>query len=381
MSDTNVAAIKLKPIDIARSELQSMEDQFKLALPAHIPAERFARVVMTAIQQNPKLLECDRRSLWGAAMKAAQDGLLPDGRDGAIVPYGEDEDGNAKAKIAQWMPMIGGIRKKARNSGELLEWYAHVVYDGDHFDYQLGDEPRLFHKPVRPTLRTGGIICAYSIAVLKDGQKTAPEVMWIEDIEKIRAKSKAKKGPWADPTFYPEMCRKTVARRHAKVLPMSSDLDDLIRRDDELYDLDGAREEGKQRNGGRAQSLTTALDSLARLPTSPSVQASATIIDHQPASDATASSEGGQQEPSPAGQPAPASNGGALDGAGAGTNPKRPARIDLELELKKKTTPREVFDFLREKGDVIKALNGDDRTLFDTAVMRHQDNLKKSAKD
>jgi recombination protein RecT len=36
------------------------------------------------------------------------------------------------------------------------------------------------------------------------------------------------------------MARKTVARRHSKVLPMSTDLDDLMRRDDALYDHDGA---------------------------------------------------------------------------------------------------------------------------------------------
>jgi hypothetical protein len=37
------------------------------------------------------------------------------------------------------------------------------------------------------------------------------------------------------------MVRKTVARRHSKALPMSSDLDDLIRREDDLYELPDAR--------------------------------------------------------------------------------------------------------------------------------------------
>ena len=39
---------------------------------------------------------------------------------------------------------------------------------------------------------------------------------------------------------FDEAAKKTLARRHAKVLPMSTDLDDLLRRDDELYDLKGA---------------------------------------------------------------------------------------------------------------------------------------------
>uniref|UniRef100_UPI00195373C4 recombinase RecT n=1 Tax=Klebsiella aerogenes TaxID=548 RepID=UPI00195373C4 len=46
-------------------------------------------------------------------------GLLPDGREGAIVEF---------SGKAQWMPMIGGLRKKVRNSGEIATWEAHVVY-------------------------------------------------------------------------------------------------------------------------------------------------------------------------------------------------------------------------------------------------------------
>ena len=247
-----------KPIDEARHQLTAMEPQFKAALPAHIPSERFGRVVMTAIQNNPNLLKCDRRSLWNAAMRAAQDGLLPDGRDGAIVEY--------KGK-AQWMPMIGGIRKKARNTGEISTWEAYCVYENDEFAFELGDEPFIKHRPALAD--PGKIIAAYSIATLKDGSKSR-EVMSISAIEGVRGKSQAKNGPWSDPIFYPEMVRKTVARRHAKVLPMSSDLDDLIRRDDDLYELSGKAEDGQPQ--GRAKpTLTGALDNLAKLP-SPATQ-------------------------------------------------------------------------------------------------------------
>lgn len=260
-----------KPIEEVRHQLQLMEPQFKAALPAHIPVERFARVVMTAIQNNPKLLNCTRQSLFNACMRAAQDGLLPDGRDGAIVPYGENEDGQRKPDNAQWMPMIGGIRKKARNSGEIATWEAHVVCKNDDFAYELGDESFIRHRPALDD--RGPITAAYSIAKLKDGS-ISREIMSIKEIEGVKSKSKAKKGPWNDAIFFPEMCRKVVARRHAKVLPMSSDLDDLIRRDDDLYDLPGAREEAQERTGGRPQSLGAALDNLAALPER--------VIDHAP---------------------------------------------------------------------------------------------------
>jgi recombination protein RecT len=233
-------------LDQFRRDLGRMEAQFKMALPAHIPVERFSRVVMTAIQNNPQLLKCNRQSLFNACTKAAADGLLPDGREGAIVPFGDSEDGRKAADTASWMPMVAGIRKKARNSGELSDLYAHVVHEGDQFDIQLGDDPHIKHKPAMSGGRARKIIGAYSIAKFKDGT-IGYEFMNIDEIEDVRKRfSRAKKGPWSDPISYPEMCRKTVVRLHAKSLPMSTDLDDVLRRDDELYDFKEARERGQK---------------------------------------------------------------------------------------------------------------------------------------
>lgn len=247
------------PIADIRVQLENMEGQFKAALPAHIPVERYARVLMTAIQNNPDLLNVSRRSLWNAAMKAAQDGLLPDGREGAIVPYKGE---------AQWMPMIAGIRKKVRNSGEIATWDVHAVHENDAFEFELGDEPFIRHKPALDD--RGKLIAVYSVATFKTGEKSR-DVMSIGDVEKIRSKSRSKNGPWSDPTFYPEMAKKTVARRHSKVLPLSTDLDDLIRRDDGLYQFDEAKREGDAaaEAAGRSKTLTGRLDALAQIAGAP----------------------------------------------------------------------------------------------------------------
>lgn len=238
-------AVAASPIKELRAELEGMGQQFQAALPAHIPVERFKRVVMTALQNNPDLITAERRSLWNSAMKAAQDGLLPDGREGAMVIYRtKKKDGEREfwVEAVQWMPMIAGIRKKVRNSGEIATWDAQVVHRKDHFKFQLGDDPLIEHVPTMEA-DPGAVIAAYSIATLKSGEKSR-EVMTVSQIEKVRAISKAKDaGPWK--THYEEMCRKTVARRHSKVLPMSTDLDDLIRRDDDLYDFKGDREAEK----------------------------------------------------------------------------------------------------------------------------------------
>jgi recombination protein RecT len=245
-----------------RDDLGKMSEQFKFALPAHIPVERFVRVVMTAVQRNPKLLRCTRQSFFNACMSAASDGLLPDGREGAIVPYGDDEAGGSKSENAQWLPMVAGIRKKVRNSGALTDWNVQVVQQGDEFDYALGDNPFIHHKPSPTGGRTRPVLFAYSIATYPDGTKSR-EVMNIDQIKDIQKKSKAKKGPWSDPIFYPEMCRKTVARLHSKQLPMSTDLDRLMQRDDALYDFSGARDQRKAVQAApRPESVVAALDTF-----------------------------------------------------------------------------------------------------------------------
>lgn len=260
---TVATAERVNPVVVFRNELDNMEGQFQAALPAHIPVERFCRVLMTAIQQNPELLECERRSLWNAAIKAAQDGLLPDGREGAMVVR---KDRN-RGKLANWQPMIAGIRKKVRNSGEIATWDAHCVYEGDEFQFKLGDDPGVHHAYDLKAPR-GKIIGAYSVAVMKDGQKSY-EVMTIGEIRAIRDRSDAwkafkagfiKSTPWQ--TDEGEMCRKTVARRHSKVLPMSTDLDDLVRRDEEHYQFDDAKEQSKATGSG---TLASRLDALAKM--------------------------------------------------------------------------------------------------------------------
>ena len=216
----------LTPLDEFRGTLDKMRPQFQMALPPHVNVEKFVRVVATAVQQSPDLLNCDKKSLYGAAMRCAQDGLLPDGREAALTKFGDK---------VQYMPMVGGILKKVRNSGDLLTISANVVYEKDHFDYILGDDEKIEHKP-----HIGGDpgkpILTYAIAKTKDGG-IYREVMTETQIQAVRNVSRAKNnGPWSGP-FADEMRKKTAIRRLSKRLPMSTDLEELIRADDDLYDL------------------------------------------------------------------------------------------------------------------------------------------------
>lgn len=214
---------EITPIEAMRGTLTKMSTEFQAALPPQIPVEKFIRTTLTAVQMNPELLTADRRSLLGAAMKAAQDGLLLDGREAAPVIFRTKE-----GPKVQYMPMVGGILKKIRNSGELASISAQVVYENDKFEYELGDDERISHKPFLGADRGQAIAC-YAIAKTKDGA-IYREVMSVSDVEKVRAASRAGKfGPWAD--WWDEMAKKTVIRRLAKRLPSSADVDQVMAND------------------------------------------------------------------------------------------------------------------------------------------------------
>lgn len=217
---------EITPMEAMRGTLVKMQPEFAAALPPQIPVEKFIRTTLTAVQMNPELLGADRRSLLGACMKAAQDGLLLDGREAAPVIFNSKD----KGKVVQYMPMVGGILKKIRNSGELASISAQVVYDKDDFQYELGDNESITHKPFLGEDR-GKQIAVYAVAKTKDGA-IYREVMSVADVEKVRASSKAGKfGPWVE--WWDEMAKKTVIRRMAKRLPSSADVDQVFESDNE----------------------------------------------------------------------------------------------------------------------------------------------------
>jgi recombination protein RecT len=219
---TQLANRDNSPVAVIRQNLTAMAPQFQAALPAHITVEKFTRVAMTAIQNNPDLANADRSSLFGSIVRLAQDGLLPDGREAAIVMFGNK---------AQAMPMIGGILKKIRQSGDVSYVSAQIVYANDHFKWTLGFDETIDHQPAPLDQEPGEPMAAYAVAVLKDGSRLL-EVMRKSEIEKVRSVSRAKgNGPWVQ--WWGEMARKTVMRRLSKRLPMSTDLD-VFERDETL---------------------------------------------------------------------------------------------------------------------------------------------------
>jgi len=217
-----------RPADRIKARLDSaeMRAQLRAVLPQHVSIERFCRVALMALSSNDMLSKCEPRSFLIACRDAAADGLLPDGREGAIVPYRDNRTGNIDA---QWQPMVWGLVKMVRQSGELLDIGAEIIRDTDKFERWVDESgPHFRHTP--DILVQGRPIGVYAFARTKDGGFYIEVLSWA-DVEKFRALSKAKTGPWQ--TWGDEMAKVRAIKRLCKRLPMSTDASDALARDDE----------------------------------------------------------------------------------------------------------------------------------------------------
>ena len=206
--------------------LEKMKGQLAHALPKHITPDRMARVALTEIRTNPKLLECSIESLMASVMKASQEGLEFGTGDAYLVPY---FNGKTKKMDAQYIRGYRGSLKLIRRSQEINSIGAYPVYSNDVFDLELGTSPKVTHKPALGTDR-GELKGFYCTAEIK-GQGHYIEWMSIEEVEAIKGRSKAKDfGPWV--TDFIEMGRKTVLKRASKYLPMSIEIAQTIQEDD-----------------------------------------------------------------------------------------------------------------------------------------------------
>lgn len=223
----NTEAAPPSPAQTIAAYLKKMGPEIEKALPKHMDADRMARIALTTIRTNPKLLECSVPSLLGAVMQAAQLGLEP-GLIGHcyLVPF---KNGKTGQTDVQFIIGYKGMIDLARRSGQIENIYAHAVYSNDEFDYELGLEPKLKHKPYMKGDR-GEFIGAYAVAHFKDGGYQF-EFMPKEEIEKRRKRSRAaNNGPWV--TDYEEMAKKTVIRHMWKYLPISIEIQQAVVQDE-----------------------------------------------------------------------------------------------------------------------------------------------------
>lgn len=224
----NQVANQPKPQTI-EDYMKKMAPAMAQALPKHMDIDRLTRLAMTTIRTTPALKDADVGSLLGAVMQAAQLGLEP-GLMGHcyLLPFNNKNKG---IKEVQFIIGYKGMIDLARRSGHIKSIYAHAVYSNDEFDYELGLESKLVHKPTMEPDK-GEFIGAYAVAHFKDGGYQF-EFMSKADIEKRKGRSKAansKFSPWT--SDYEEMAKKTVVRHMWKYLPISVEVQQQVAYDE-----------------------------------------------------------------------------------------------------------------------------------------------------
>ena len=193
-------------------------------LPEHIKADKFIQCAAIAMAGNKDLLCADKDSVIMALTKCAKDGLVPDSKEAAIVTFNTNVAPSGKPKEwvtkAQYMPMIDGVMKRARMSGQILLLSSKAVYTGDEFDYWMDENGE--HINYRPEFGGGEVRLAFAFAKLTTGELIV-EVMSREDIDRVRAASKTGTyGPWKD--WFDRMACKAVMHRLARRLPNASEI-------------------------------------------------------------------------------------------------------------------------------------------------------------
>lgn len=201
--------------------IKALQPEIRKALPSMITPERFTRMALSSLNNNPQLLECTPMSFIAALMDAAQLGLEPNTPLGQayLIPYRNKDKGVVECQF-----QIGykGLIDLAYRNDRLRSIEAHTVYENDEFYYELGLDARLKHIPAWD--ERGDIKGFYAVFKLDNGGYRF-EVMSKNDVDRFRdiySKTvNSAYSPWN--TSYEEMAKKTVIKRVLKYAPLKAE--------------------------------------------------------------------------------------------------------------------------------------------------------------
>lgn len=217
-AEKNAQPAQVSRRQVLRDLLEQNQAAVSLSLPASMDADRFRRLLLTAANSSPQLMECDPRSFLAAGVACAQLGLEPNDPRGLayLIPFNDKRRG----KVVQLIIGYRGLLDLARRSGMVGAVEADVVYRGDVFEYERGLHDRFRHIPGDHEEDPDAITHVWARA------RVAGDLTWLvmtrRQVDKIRDASpgaRSESSPWR--THYVEMAQKTALRRLCKWLPLT----------------------------------------------------------------------------------------------------------------------------------------------------------------
>lgn len=216
--------------------IKAMAPEIKKALPEVITPERFTRMALSALNTTPKLKECTQMSFLAALMNAAQLGLEPNTPLGQayLIPYN-----NKGVMECQFQIGYKGLIDLSYRNPQMQIISAQAVYENDEFEYELGLNPKLEHRPALG--ERGKVRLFYGLFKLTNGgfgfevmSKTAMDT-YAKEYSKAFDSSFS---PWK--SNYEGMAKKTVIKQALKYAPLKTEFRRALSTDEtikkELYE-------------------------------------------------------------------------------------------------------------------------------------------------
>lgn len=221
------------PMRVICNTIKGMKLQIENALKGTtIDSSRFIAITITNVQLHPSrddLEAADRLSLYNSILKAASDGLMLDGREAALFVN--------RHKKVEYRPMVQGLVKLARKSGEIVSISSEVVYSNDEFKLGFNiDGVDFFHLPCWTSER-GDPILVWATVKLTSGEVLA-RAYSKKRIDSIATRSgvPANYNPKIGKDWE-EWWRKAAIRNILKYAPKSTSLEQALQKADDEFDL------------------------------------------------------------------------------------------------------------------------------------------------
>jgi len=206
-------------------------------------AKKLLLVAMEVVNKNQFLLKCTFESFARSLLTCSEMRLYPGAlQEAAIVPLKNNRTGKYEANL--WI-QYQGLVKLAFNSGFVKSITSNVVYEADDFDFCLGTNQYLKHKPfLGSSQERGDRRCVYCcIETTQGNQIVVLPMSFIEGIKNKSPGSRSGSSPWnGTAEDYDAMARKTALRQALKLVPKSTTLAKAldVEVDSTQLDLNGA---------------------------------------------------------------------------------------------------------------------------------------------
>lgn len=225
----NLATMQNKAVGFP-GMLEKFQVEIARALPKHLNPDRMARIALTEFRKNPKLNECDPRSVFASVIIAAQNGLEPGVMgQGSLIPFGRE---------CQFVPGWRGLVDIANRSGR-GSVFTGVIFADQKYTFTDGAKRDLVIHNETALEDPEDITHAYAIGWVKGSEVPIIELWPVEKIRKHRDRFNRVGQRHYSHQHWEMYCRKIPLLQVLKYMPASIEMQ-------QVTELDQAADRGRQ---------------------------------------------------------------------------------------------------------------------------------------